>query len=273
MAKNYNIDDFENYLNGQTSAEERAGFQRELEQDAELAAEVEFHQDILKGINSGAEQDFSQLVKNVHGKLKTEGFFAEAATTQQVQKEAKVRRIGWVRALSLAASVAVLLVAAWWAFFQSPTPEAVYANVYTPAADVLSEPVADRLSETGFGINKAALQGLQNGITAYQSGDYQLARQQLLAFKTVAPTDELAPYASFYAALSALELEDYAAARTELATLTNQANFELSNDATWYAGLAALKAGDLATAKQQFTTLVNDAEFGERAQGVLSDLE
>ncbi|MFK7936341.1 MAG: tol-pal system YbgF family protein, partial [Saprospiraceae bacterium] len=148
-----------------------------------------------------------------------------------------------------------------------------YANAYTPAVDVLSDPLADRMSETGFGINKATLNDLQTGINSYNSGSYTIAREQLLQFKAVAAEDGLAPYATFYAALSALESGDFNTAQLELLTLENTENFELQNDAIWYAGLAALKQGKTEVAMESLRKLRDDTEFGERVRKVLNALE
>lgn len=277
MAKNYNIDDLENYLNGQLSEEDQAAFQDDLETDETLAAEVDFHQDILKGINNGAEQDFRAMVSNVHGKLKTEGFFAEekakVVPLQKPQATVRSLRARWVQGLAAAASVAIIVAAMWWVFLQPVTPASVYANAYTTAPDVLSVEVDDRLSETGFGINKAALIGLQNGINAYNSGDYKGARTQLLAFVSDAPEDGLANYAKFYAGLSAMEMGDYLTAASELDVLSTIENFELSNDANWYAGLSGLQIIDVDFAKARLERLQNDAEYGERVREILEDLE
>ena len=60
MAKNYNIDDIEKYLEGQLSDEATEQFQQDMDTDAQLTEEVIFHEDIIKGIKSGAEQDFGQ---------------------------------------------------------------------------------------------------------------------------------------------------------------------------------------------------------------------
>lgn len=277
MAKNYNIDDLENYLNGQLGDEDRQAFQKELEADETLAAEVDFHQDILKGINSGAEQDFRGMVGNVHGKLKSEGFFAAEETSARKigEKQTKIRnlRSRWVRGLAAAASIAILISAMWWLFLQPASPDAIYANAYTPAPDVLSVELDDRLSETGFGINKAALIGLQNGINTYNSGDYKAARTQLLAFVNDAPEDGLANYAKFYAGLAAMEMGDYMTAASELNFLSTIENFELSNDAAWYAGLSGLQIVDIDFAKASLKKLLNDTEYGERAREILEDLE
>ena len=100
MEKNYNIDDIENFLNQEMDAAELAAFEKEMANDEALKTEVDFHEDVVKGIKNAGPMAFKDLVAGVHSEMKTEGFFEETVTDkvedQTVTKEAKVRSLSLI---------------------------------------------------------------------------------------------------------------------------------------------------------------------------------
>jgi len=276
MEKNYNIDDIENFLNQEMGDAELAAFEKEMAKDEALKMEVDFHEDVVKGIQTAGPAAFRAMVSGVHGEMKAEGFFSESTEEQQAEqttvKEAKVRRIGMFRQLAIAASFALLLTAGWFMFSQPSTPDQLFADNFTVHQDVLSVEIADRLAETGFGTNKDALATLQTAIDTYKSGDYTNAIEQFTAFETTAPEDALATYAQFYEAVALLETGQSAAAQNELLSIIDKANFPLQNEARWYLSLAYLKQNKVTEAKAILQNLSTVTNYEQKAKKLLNKL-
>ena len=273
MEKNYNIDDIENFLNQEMDAAELAAFEKEMANDEALKTEVNFHEDVVKGIKNAGPMAFKDLVAGVHSEMKTEGFFEETATDkvedQTVTKEAKVRSISIFRRLAIAASFALLLTAGWFMFARPNTPEQLFADNFTIHQDVLSVEIEDRLAETGFGTNKEALNKLQQGINSYTAGDYQQAINQFSTFQSAAGDDALADYARFYQAISLLETKDISKAQEILEKLITKPSFPLIDDANWYLALIYLKQDNKQGATFILRTLSLSDTYKERAAKLL----
>ena len=273
MEKNYNIDDIENFLNQEMDAAELAAFEKEMANDEALKTEVNFHEDVVKGIKNAGPMAFKDLVAGVHSEMKTEGFFEETVTDkvedQTVTKEAKVRSISIFRRLAIAASFALLLTAGWFMFAQPNTPEQLFADNFTIHQDVLSVEIEDRLAETGFGTNKEALNKLQQGINSYTAGDYQQAINQFSTFQSAAGDDALADYARFYQAISLLETKDISKAQEILEKLITKPSFPLIDDANWYLALIYLKQDNKQGATFILRTLSLSDTYKERAAKLL----
>jgi len=279
MEKNYNIDDIENFLNQEMDAAELAAFEKEMAADKALADEVTFHEDVVKGIQGAAPLDFRKMVTNTHQEMKAEGFFSEAAETtaeqqsdQTTAKEAKVRRMGRFNRLAIAASFALLLTAGWFMFSQLSTPDQLFADNFTVPQDVLSIEIADRLAETGFGTDKAALAALQTAIDTYKSGDYQSAINQFNTFEATAPEDALTAYAQFYEAIALLKIRQSEAAQNELLSLVDKANFPLQNDVKWYLALTYLQQNKVIEAKALLQNLSTINGYEQKATNLLNQI-
>ncbi len=280
MENKFNIDDIENFLNQEMDAGELAAFEKEMAADKELAAEVDFHGDVVKGIQGAAPMDFRKMVTNVHQEMKGEGFFSEAAeTTEKMETTAppsKLRsifsRTSWGQGLAMAASVAGLFGFSLWLFTQPANPEQLFADNFAVHQDVLSVEIADRLAETGFGTNKEALATLQLGIDTYKSGDYQSAIDQFNAFETAAAEDALTPYAQFYEAVALLKTGQGEAAQSELLTIVDKANFPLQHEAKWYLALTYLQQHKVIEAKEILQTLSTVEGYEQKATKLLNSL-
>lgn len=272
MENKYDIDDFEKFLDQKMTPEESAAFDAELKTDAVLANEVALHDDVVKGIKNAGSIDFRNMVANVHGDLKEEGFFLEKEEQiVEVKPTAKVRRISFARSLAIAASFALLLVAGWFLIAQPASPEQLFADNFTIHQDVLSLEIEDRLAETGFGSNKETLGILQNGINSYQSENYEAAINQFNAFQTAAPTDALIDYTTFYEAIALLKTGKVVAAQADLLSLSQKTAFPLQNDAKWYLALTYLQQGKSHEAKPLLQTLKQTPAYQNRVTKMLKN--
>ena len=280
MENKYNIDDIEDFLNQEMDATELAAFEKEMATNKELAAEVDFHEDVIKGIQGAAPMDFRKMVTNVHQEMKGEDFFSEIAeTTEKVETteapsklRSIFRRTSRMQGLAIAASFAALIGFSLWILNQPPNPEQLFADNFAVHQDVLSVEIADRLAETGFGTNKEALATLQSGIDTYKSGDYQSAIDQFNAFETAAAEDALTPYAQFYEAVALLKTGQGEAAQSELLNIVDKANFPLQNEAKWYLALTYLQQHKVNEAKAILENLTTVESYKQKALKLLNTL-
>ncbi len=272
MNKDYNIDELENFLNQEMKGEDLTNFKQRLETEEGLREEVDFHATVLEGIKHSAELDFRALVGATRAEMLKEKSTTAKVVDMNRGEQAGVRRIGSRRILAFAASLALLLMAAWWLFLSPISPERVFANNFTTPQDVLSIEVASRLEETGFGTNEAALKQLQTAMQMYQDGNFEQTREQLSAFQAQYPNSEFADKTAYYKALSAMQTQDYEIAQAELVELANNSNFSLQMDARWYLALNSLKLGNIEAARTLLESFQSDSKHATAAQKLLKRL-
>jgi len=271
MENDYNIDEIEAYLNQEMTEVEQTAFEGRMQGDKALAEEVRFHRAVVGGIDLAGELNFKELVGEVHNELKQEQFLESAKTVKT--QEAKVRKIRFSsrRILSLAASFAILLMAAWWLFLRPVSSEQLYASYFELPSEVLSTEIESRLSETGFGTNKVALEQLETAIQAYQNSDYETAIEGFQTFKNTAPEDALVNYASFYEAISSLKLE-----KTQISQDLLQDVYEdprLQEEALWYLAMTYLKKDKKEEAKYVLLQLEKEGKYQKRATKLLKKIK
>lgn len=271
MEKNYDIDQIEDFLNNNLTPEDQVAFEQEMATNAELAEEVEFHKDVLLGIDIGGPKAFKNIVTNVHADLKEEGFFSEKASTSP-QSTGRIRSLGSVRVLAIAASFALLLLAGWWIISQPSSPQDLYAQHFDASQDVLSIQIDDRLAETGFGTNKALLGDLKAGMDAYNAGNFNQAITVFEQYQQAAPQDPLAPVANYYQALALMQQGnvDQAIGLWQSLDLTNQSG--LQEDANWYLALCYLQKNDVESASPLLDALQDSQKYQEKAKNILGSL-
>jgi len=99
----------ERFLDGELSGEERSDFLKEVDSDPLLAAELDFHKNLRKGIRtSGEEKKFRTILTEIHAELEGDN------TNNKEKKEKKVLNIKYVnkriyRSLAYAALIALLI--------------------------------------------------------------------------------------------------------------------------------------------------------------------
>ena len=270
----YNIDDIENFLNQAMDKEALNDFEKEVNSNKDFSEEVGFHKDIIKGITEAGAMDFRKMVGNVHQDMKAEGFFLEKETiaTSPKKQTASIRRLPLMRNLAIAASFALALSAGWWMLSKPIAPEELFANNFSIHQDVLSVEISDRLEETGFGTNKAVLNGLQEGINYYLTGEYEKAIAQFSVFEIAAPEDALTSYATFYKAIALIATNQLSAAQQLLEPLSQQASNPLIEESKWNLALIYLKQNNSPAAKVLLMELRNTTTYSQKAAEILKKL-
>lgn len=187
----------------------------------------------------------------------------------QGKAKTKIRRLGRYYA---AAAAILLLVAAgsWWIFQQNnPSPEALYADAFSPYANDLS-------AWTMGGNEPTTLTELDQATLAYDRGDFAAAAEGYGRYLTAPPTSTApAPAPAkirLYYGISLLAANQPEAAIKELEALVNDPVH--GPPATWYQALAALRLGRLAEARTTLTAIANDetSPFSSKAKRLLRNI-
>lgn len=135
-----NFETIERYLNGEMTPEERSTFEHTLRTDAALAKEYELHKQEKEVIEFAIEEDIFQEIKAIgwERQVPVDQGQAAAAAEKASPPDSKagggrVVRMNWRFALSAAASIAALLVVAYFAYSNwasSKPPQQVALSSY-----------------------------------------------------------------------------------------------------------------------------------------------
>lgn len=270
MKKFDNIEGIEQYLEGTLEGDALASFENKLAKDNSFATEVELFMDMKETIRRTEQKKIQQSLKNVHNQLTEEKFF-ERQNKRTSQKPSSIFRV-----LSLAASVALLIGAAFFLFGSNqPTSAELFAAVYQPETNNITTIVED-LSDYGMVDPEAQRKDeLIAALAVYESKNYAAAKTSLEAHLQKYPTDKIA---QFYLGISLLETKDYQGATDYFSALTQDNTFELADDAEWYAALGNL--GQNTSKKTQIAKLLlakiaanNATTYQSKAKNILQQLD
>lgn len=241
---NLDFDQVKRYLNGEMDDKEKGQFEDRINNDPELAQQVNLDQVLLEGI---------QL--HYRGELK-EKLRALDQDNFQVGRQA----FPLYRALAIAAGIVLVLVVGFLAFENKPDGPALYATYFKPYYNVVSD------LERG-----ETASGSVDPYQLYESGQYQQANQ---SFEELLLADPENNQLIFYNGLSYLNAGLTAKAIDNLSKVAGEKDFLLSGTALWYLGLAYLKEGRIDEAVKTFTSLEEiDNGYAARAGEVLKELE
>lgn len=211
---NVNTEQILRYLDGEMSAEEKSRFEESLSQNKALAEES---QRLSMSIDAVKYLGVVDSVKKVHADLKAEGSITGLKTGKVVSFRKMVRY-----GLAAAACVLFVILAVQVFDFYSLNADKLYSQAY-----VDYELSASRGSETP----KPAIE------TAYQEKNYDSVISLAKKDKTLSASE------SFYAGLSYMQKEDFAAAVPHLRKTAESADPKKA-DSEFYLALAYLRNGD-----------------------------
>jgi len=269
--------DLDNYLDGKTDDATRAKIERRRQADTDFSQQLDLHDDTRQSIELLGEEFLRDSIKEVESELESEGFFDQKAEQTERPVRTLGRRVTLRRALAVAASIAVLVIA-YFVFFQPDTsPQGLYASYYEKYESDLGNELELKLSETGFGTTDdmiVQLNLLLDGVQAYEAGNYEQAVQLFEGYRTsdIVTEDELYQQATLYQALAHQELEQSDAAINLLQSLTNNTTFEQQLDAKWYLALAYLQADQVENARPILQELETTSTYDAQAGALLQKL-
>lgn len=231
----HNIERFDKYINDKMDEAELAEFEKELEENKELADDLAVFLDIREGVEAIGDKELESKIKAIDKKLDRDNFFSEP--TSKIIKMKSTKSI-WRRPLAIAASLAVLLTAGYFLF--SPTNNnqqnlaATFEKFKQPETTATSE-ILDKLEASGFADdNKSKQDSLAAALTLYEQGAYKKAISYVNQYLKTYPEDKVA---KLYLGLSLLQDEEYGKAAKHLMPLAELDDFEQQEVAKWYLAL------------------------------------
>lgn len=168
----------------------------------------------------------------------------------------KVRRLPLVRIFALAASVAILIIATWFLFFNTPTTSQLYAQY------AQHETLSLGIKSDGGTVIASQLE------TAFNQEKYAAA----LPLAETYLKDSLDFEVLLAKAIAEIELEKFDAA---LSTLDEISQSDVRVDKTdWYRALIFLKKGEVEKTKEQLKKIIEEKRFNySEAEKLLRELE
>lgn len=239
----------EKYLAGTLAAADEADFEG-LRQEPAFNETLRLHRQLAENLSSEKLHRFRAQVQA-----------ADQAWAQGQKPTAKVRRLTFGRQIGIAASLLLLLALSLYLLgpFSGTQADTLFALHFEPYQMVLNQ-----RSET------ADLPLQQQGIAAYQSGDYQAAAAAFRQLAAEAPQQELF---SFYAALSDLAAGAATTAVARLEVLSREGSDGLQQQSRWYLALALLKAEETARCKDTLSQIKAGDYRYQKAQELLKQLK
>lgn len=231
------------YWQNEMTAEERAGFEAEMQRDAALAETVRLYRDTQ-----------TQLQHRIRGKSREQDFRALVADIIQTESNTTARVVPlYQRWYTWAAAACVALLCVALLYQTGGHPE--YADFATP----------EQMSAMQRGTGQATWQQAE---TAFNQRDYQ---QASLALAELLQQDPNNPDLLYYQGIALTEINQLDEARRLLTQLHDHTKLYRSA-AAWRLALVALKAKDDETCKQWLQEIPEGADEYANARKLLYQL-
>lgn len=228
----------ERYLSGELSDQERLAYEARMMEDPAFAADLRSFQAARAAVIIAGETILRNKLNAIHQDL-------DPPRTAGGARVIPIARRRW---LALAASLVLMLGAAWYFLGREPSMEDLYAAHMTPY------PAPERLRDDGSTSDAWSRFG-----DLYAAGRYDEAIVELAKV----PAAEIPAYLrSFYRGQCALlkSSPDATVAKADLDEVLRTDN-DLHAAAHWYLALCALKSGDRSAAIQHLKTLEQAAAY------------
>ena len=242
---NLDFDQVRRYLNGQMDDDERQQFEDRINNEPELARQVNLDQVLLEGI---------QL--HYRGKLKEKLQSLDQGDFYPVKPVFPI-----FKALAIAAGVILIMVVGFLVFENKPDSQALYATYFKPYYNVVND------IERGENI-------VSGGEDPYQLYELGKSQEAIELFEKLLLKNPDNNQLIFYNGLSYLNSGSTSGAIDNLSKVAGKEDFLLSAPALWYLGLAYLKENRNKEAIEIFSSLVEkDDGYATRAKEILNELE
>ncbi len=220
----------EMYLNGELSTEESSAFERELEADKALFGEYQLRKEVNESILDEQALQIQDSLKQIMRKEKRSG---------------PIYKSLYKIAAAIAGFVIVSSAVLYFVMADNSNNRAsLFAQYYQPSDAVMIVRSGDTETDNNL------IQGMQ----AYDDGDF--AR----AVKLLNSVNENIT-ATFYAALSYVELEDFDKAEQKFKSIIADGDNLFIDQAEWYSALLKLKTGKKDEARKAFIDISNSNSF------------
>lgn len=260
------------YLNEEMQADEKAEFEQRIQEDKHLAQEVEFHKDLLLGVEWVGDEDLKQKIQHAAETMEKEGFFEEGGGIMSSDRAPKTAASPRIRSLfrpqymAIAASLLIMLIIGFFLNRSSNPYQKVYANNYSPSSTLLQEQLQD-LNKSGMAtpdLDRRA--SLLEALKYFEAGEYSTASPALQHHVEQFPSDDLA---FLFLGQSLMEEQKFREATIALETNADDPTAPFHRQAIWYVGLAYLQMeGHEQKAIEAFEEISTDGGSPYRAQAI-----
>jgi len=245
------------YLLGELTGAEVQDFEKEMENDIELASEVELQKLILRGFEKVEEENNRAWLKELDKTIPSPG-----------RQTGKIREIVLV-VISLAASVIIAVVM----FLRgNGKGEQLFAQNFEPlpaAVEYLSLSRGGESPDTE--LNTAEYTLAVKAMQVYSQKDYKKA---IAAFSSIKELDSKNPELFFYLSLSQLAEGKTQAAIKNLKKLEKISGFKYEEEVKWYLALTYLKTKQTSKGRSLLRQIKNSrGKRDESAGHVLQELQ
>ena len=237
----------EQYLKGELEKAQQEAFEKEIQADDQLAAQVEFYRQAMESVALGVkrEQESADLSETLNS-LGSKYFHEKPSSSRPL----------WLWMGSIAA-VIVLLVGVYFGIFRPPLHERLYHEF------VSHEDLPVMLSSSPEAEGKA-------GIQLFNQGEYAEALPHLETLYQQKSEDFRVLNAI---GICQLELGQFGEAQASFTQLIESSEI-FRDQGQWYLALVYLKQGELEKCKVELENLAGKSGgFQQKAEGLLGEIE
>ena len=236
------------YLEGDLSTQERAAFEAQAEENPDLDREIKLHRMVQSTLSNAPERQLRDSLQRIREER------------HSPKQETKVRTLNPRRWLSIAATLLLFALGAWWLF----QPGAVSPDLL--AQEILQD---DQLNRTEMSVDRSLV---QDGIEAYNQGDFKRAAQLFSEYdqQTTPPDWEV----RIFLGKTLLQDNAYAEAQAVLAGVENSGSL-YETEAKWWLAIHDLVQQKPDAAKGRLEEVANNqrSDYAEQAQQILQALQ
>lgn len=250
-----NLDRIESWKYNEMDADAKAQFEKDMRSDSNLVDDIHTYKNIIEHIERFGNERSRKAILKVEQKLERDGFFGDSAegVVRTIKKGYSLKKI-----LSMAASVAVLIMMTWFVFSPGKEfPVSEMANLKLEKENlalVFSKLNVDPLGDKEKGKKDSLAAALQ----LLKKDEYVKARIAILQYLDSYPEDYTA---QLYLGIAYVHDAKYAKGAKYLMPLTRLTEGEDRDLAKWYAAMCYTQFKnelDLETAKSLLKELADD---------------
>jgi tetratricopeptide (TPR) repeat protein len=241
-------EEVDNYLDGNITESEKAGFEHDLKKNSKLKAELALEKDCRTAISDTGMLDFrSKLI--------------DAQKRYNEINSNRGRLVAFTRKYWAAAAVILLLLVSGLVYFIQPgqyTNERLFKMYYK--------------TEEAVGISRSGNGNIVEAIIKYHEKDYVTA---LTLFDDILKADPANFAIRYYSGISYIETGNFDNAVKMLESVIEQNDNLYVEYAQWYCSLAYLAKGDKVSAEAGFKAIASDSNhyYKDQASSILVKME
>ena len=250
---NNDIEAIERYLNGEMTGEELIHFEKRMEEDQQLFANVEEIKNLPDSLLDIEKERLSDQVKS--------WMKAEEETEPKVKELNQKPRVKYLRVAGIAAAcIAILFVAGLWLLpFSNQGPNALASNY-------LSE-----LHHSAVVLRTSTNEQWERSIQAYQNGQFE---QMITLMTSLIQNENVTAEQQFYFALAHIykQREDLDTALLYFGKTEEQDATTYAEELAWYRALIHLKRNENEEVKEELLKISGSNKYGEKVERLMSEL-